>query len=223
MLATPKPGWSNARIVPLLEDGLDLRVSLDTDVGAAALAEWRLGAGRGLGSLAYVTVGTGIGGAVVPGIPAEQRLMHSEMGHMMVRRDARDGDFKGVCPFHGDCLEGLACGPAIRARWGCDFASLPTDHPGRQIIAGYLGQLATAILLLHPVDRIVFGGGVMSDCTLLPLVRRSTWKYINGYVRSLQDPQQFDSYLVPPALGDGAAIAGAMLLAQDSLVAGRSQ
>lgn len=217
--STPKPGWSNADIVSPLEDALDLPVVLDTDVGAAAAAEWRLGCGRGLASLAYVTVGTGIGGAVVPAINVEQRLMHPEMGHLPVRRDTRDGDFAGLCPFHGDCLEGLACGPAIRARWGCDLSSLPHDHPGRPIIAGYLGQLATSIALLHAADRIVFGGGVMADGSLLPLVRRAAHEYLNGYLQPLRDPEQMDAYLTKPALGDDAAIAGAILQAQDSLTA----
>lgn len=214
--STPKPGWSNADIVSPLEDALDLPVVLDTDVGAAAAAEWRLGCGRGLASLAYVTVGTGIGGAVVPAINVEQRLMHPEMGHLPVRRDTRD-DFAGLCPFHGDCLEGLACGPAIQARWGCDLSLLPPEHPGRSIIAGYLGQLATSIALLHAADRIVFGGGVMVDGALLPLVRRAAHEYLKGYLQPLCDLEQMDAYLARPALGDAAAITGAILQAQDSL------
>lgn len=214
--STPKPGWSNADIVSPLEDALDLPVVLDTDVGAAAAAEWRLGCGRGLASLAYVTVGTGIGGAVVPAINVEHRLMHPEMGHLPVRRDTRD-DFAGLCPFHGDCLEGLACGPAIQARWGCELSLLPPEHPGRPIIAGYLGQLATSIALLHAADRIVFGGGVMVDGALLPLVRRAAHEYLKGYLQPLRDLEQMDAYLARPALGDAAAITGAILQAQDSL------
>lgn len=214
--STPKPGWSNANIVSTLKDALDLPVVLDTDVGAAATAEWRFGSGRGLASLAYVTVGTGIGGAVVPTLTAEQRLMHPEMGHLPARRDPRD-NFPGLCPFHGDCLEGMASGPAIRARWGSELSSLQTGHPGRPIIAGYLGQLAASIALLHAADRIVFGGGVLADRELLPLVRRATHEYLNGYVESLRDLEQMDAYLASPALGDTAAIIGAILQAQDSL------
>jgi fructokinase len=186
LYSTPKPGWSQARLVSPLEDALNLPVVLDTDVGAAAEAEWRLGCGKGFGSLAYVTVGTGIGGAVAPTIHRNQRRMHAEMGHVPVQRDPRDSDFSGVCPFHGDCLEGLACGPAIRARWGCDLSSLPPEHPGRSIIAGYLGQLATNIALLHAVDRIAIGGGVMADGTLLPGIRRVAVQYLNGYLQPLR-------------------------------------
>jgi fructokinase len=215
---TPKPGWSNADIVSLLQHELNLPVVLDTDVGAAALAEWRLGCGMDLASLAYVTVGTGIGGAVAPSINVERRLMHPEMGHLPVCRDPRD-DFSGLCPFHGDCLEGLACGPAIRARWGCELSSLPPDHPGRTIIAGYLGQLAASIALLLAVDRIAFGGGVMADGLLLPLVRRAAHEYLEGYLQPLRDLEQMDAYLARPALGDSAAITGAILQAQGLLAA----
>jgi fructokinase len=195
-----------------------VQVVLDTDVGAAAAAEWRLGCGRGLASLAYVTVGTGIGGAVVPTANAERRLMHPEMGHLPVRRDPRD-DFPGLCPFHGDCLEGMASGPAIRARWGSELSLLPAAHPGRSIIAGYLGQLAASIALVHAVDRIAFGGGVMADGALLPLVRQAAHEYLNGYVQPLRDLEQWDAYLARPGLGDSAAISGAILQAQDSLTA----
>jgi fructokinase len=214
---TPKPGWSNVDVVSPLRAALDLPVVLDTDVGAAAAAEWRLGCGRGLASLAYVTVGTGIGGAVAPTANAAQRLMHPEMGHLPVRRDPRD-DFPGLCPFHGDCLEGMAGGPAIRARWGSELASLPADHPGRSIIAGYLGQLAASIALVHAADRIAFGGGVMADGALLPLVRQAAHEYLNGYVEPLRDLRQWDAYLATPGLGDAAAISGAILQAQDSLI-----
>jgi fructokinase len=144
--------------------------------------------------------------------------MHPEMGHLPVRRDPRD-DFPGLCPFHGDCLEGMASGPAIRARWGSELSLLPAAHPGRSIIAGYLGQLAASIALVHAVDRIAFGGGVMADGALLPLVRQAAHEYLNGYVQPLRDLEQWDAYLARPGLGDSAAISGAILQAQDSLTA----
>jgi fructokinase len=215
LLSTPKPGWSRASLVTPLERALNIPVVLDTDVGAAAEAELRLGCGRGLASMAYVTVGTGIGGAVSP--RRSEAWSHPEMGHVPVIRDRRDRDFTGVCPFHGDCLEGLACGPAIRARWGSDLSSLPPEHPGREIIAGYIGQLVTSISLLHAVDRIAIGGGVMADGSLLPLLRQSAHRYLNGYLQPLRDREQMNAYLVRPALGDDAAIAGAMLQALDLL------
>ncbi|MFM1885806.1 MAG: hypothetical protein RL026_963, partial [Pseudomonadota bacterium] len=147
VLPTPKPGWSGADLVGPLQTALDCPVGLDTDVNAAALAEARFGAGRDAVSVAYVTVGTGIGaGLVLGGVPVHGRL-HPEVGHISLRRDPRDADFAGCCPFHGDCLEGLASGPAIMARWGRPLDQLDADHPGTRIIGGYLGQLAANLAL----------------------------------------------------------------------------
>jgi fructokinase len=216
MMATPKQGWSGVNVLDPLRSLFKVPIELDTDVGAAALAEWRLGAGRGAGSLAYVTVGTGIGGAIVPLDPSARRLMHAEMGHLPVRRDPRDLDFGGVCPFHGDCLEGLASGPAIRARWGCTLDGLSKDHVGGSVIGGYLGQLAASIALMIPVERVVFGGGVMSNGALLPLVRAAAFEYLNAYLEPLNDSERSASYICAPALGNNAGIAGSLLLAMQA-------
>jgi fructokinase len=213
MMATPKSGWSNVSLLQPLRSAFDAPIALDTDVGAAALAEWCLGAGRGTGSLAYVTVGTGIGGAVVPINSAATRLMHAEMGHLQVRRDARDQGFAGVCPFHHDCLEGLASGPAIRARWGCTLDGLAPNHPAWSIIGGYLGQLSVAIALMFSVEKIVFGGGVLANGTLLAYIRAATFEYLNGYLQPLSDPQRASNYITAPSLGDDAGITGALLMA----------
>jgi fructokinase len=216
MLDTPKPGWSGAAIVQPLEQGLGLPVLLDTDVGAAALGEWRLGAGRGLGSLAYVTVGTGLGAEIAPRNPDAARIAHPEMGHIPVRRDPRDQAFAGSCPFHGDCLEGLASGSAVQARWGCRLEDLPPAHEGRAVIAGYLGQLAAVLALVASVQRVVFGGGVMKDAALLPMIRDALHGWLRGYVAPLGPRAGLDEYLVGPALGSHSAIAGALLMAQES-------
>lgn len=215
MLPTPKAGWSGVDVLEPLRSALKVPIALDTDVGAAALAEWRLGAGQGRGSLAYVTVGTGIGGAVAPAANAA-RLMHAEMGHVPLRRDPRDRDFGGVCPFHGDCAEGLASGPSVIARWGCAMDALAADHPGRDLIAGYLGQLAATIALMHSVERIVFGGGVMSDGSLLRLVQVAASHYLNGYIPALGEAQRMADYICAPALAARSGIVGALLLAQEA-------
>jgi fructokinase len=220
VLDTPKRGWSGAAVVDPLARGLGVPVALDTDVGAAALGEWRLGAGRGLGSLAYVTVGTGIGAAMAPQDAGVGRLLHPEMGHVPVRRDPRDTRFAGVCPFHGDCVEGLASGPAVRARWGCDLEALPAGHEGRAIIAGYLGQLAGSIALMLSAERIAFGGGVMTDAAMLPLVRAATHAFLQGYLPPLKTRESLDQYVVAPALGARSAITGALLMARDSMTGG---
>jgi fructokinase len=218
MLRTPKPGWSGVDLLEPLRSTFRAPIALDTDVAAAALAEWQLGAGRGLGSVAYVTVGTGIGGALAPHDSATTRLMHAEMGHLPVRRDPRDSGFAGVCLFHGDCVEGLASGPAIRARWGCTLGALPVEHPGLSIVAGYLGQLAASIALLASVERIVFGGGVMANGALLPLVSAAALRYLNGYVEPLNDTERSAHYICAPGLGSDSGIKGSLLLAMRASV-----
>ena len=214
MLATPKPGWSRVDLLTPLRSKFDTALALDTDVSAAALAEWRLGAGRGLGSMAYVTVGTGIGGGVAPNDLAGHRLLHPEMGHIFVRRDARDEGFPGVCPFHGDCLEGLASGPAIQARWRCQLDELPQHHEAWSIIGGYLGQLAASIALMISVERVIFGGGVMANGLLLPHIRAAAANSLQGYLEPLSQPGALDDYLRTPELGTRAGITGAFLLAE---------
>lgn len=221
LLATPKAGWSGVDVLSPFRLALDIPLALDTDVGAAARGELAVGAGRGAGSLAYVTVGTGIGGAVTPAMSG-QRAMHAEMGHLAVRRDPRDAQFAGLCPFHGDCLEGLASGPAIRARWGCDLSALPVDHPGRSIIAGYVGQLAAAIALMEAPEVLVLGGGVMSDGTLLSPVRASVLDWLGGYLPHLRDSVSMASFIRAPALGSDSAVSGAMLMALDAISSRRS-
>lgn len=215
ILATPKPGWSNVSMVAPLER-FGCPIAIDTDVNAAALAEARLGAGAGVGSLAYVTVGTGIGGGAVVAERTIKGLLHPEMGHIRVARDPRDAEFAGICPFHGDCLEGLASGPAVVARWGAHARNLPEEHPGREILGGYLGQLAATIALMLSCERIVFGGGVVSGGRLLPCIRRSARHWLGGYLPIETREGGFDHYITSPGLGDFAGAAGAFLLAIDA-------
>jgi fructokinase len=215
LLGTPKPGWSGVSVLAPFRAALDVPMALDVDVGAAARGELNFGAGRGLRSLAYVTVGTGIGGAMTP-IMGGVRLMHAEMGHLIVRRDPRDIDFAGVCPYHGDCLEGLASGPAIQARWGCDLSALPPGHAGRAVIAGYIAQLALAIQLLHAPQMLVIGGGVM-NAGVLPEVRRQTMVLLGGYLPHLRDALSMERLIRAPGLGADSAIVGALQAALETL------
>lgn len=212
ILATPKPGWSDVSLVaPLARFGCPIVV--DTDTNAAVLAEARLGAGVGLGSLAYVTVGTGIGGGILVADRTIKGLLHPEMGHIRVERDPRDSDFAGVCPFHGDCLEGLASGPAVMARWHAQAASLLEPHPAREILGNYLGQLAATIALMVSCERIVFGGGVVLGASLLPYIRQAANRRLGGYLPIEARAGGFERYIVAPGLGDSAGVAGAILLA----------
>lgn len=220
---TPKPGWSGADLRAMLPEGLrGAPFGIDTDVNAAALAEQRHGAGRGLASLAYVTVGTGIGvGLVLDGRPV-RGLLHPEAGHLWPRR-ADDDPFAGACPFHGDCFEGLASGPAIQARWGAGLDALPPDHRAFALQADYLGQLAAQILLLASPQRLVFGGGVMAQATLLPKVRARTRHWLGDYLDAPalavhgDGRDGLESLIVAPGLGTHSGLRGAFELGRDAL------
>jgi fructokinase len=211
LLPTPKRGWSGADLLGAFRERFRGPVAIDTDVNGAALAELEAAAGA-VHSLAYVTVGTGVGGGLVVDGRAVHGLLHPEMGHVPVRRAADDHDFVGVCPFHGDCVEGLASGPAVVRRWGAPLAALPDGHAAFDRLGDYLGQLCATIALVTSAQRIVFGGGVMSDGRLLPFVRRAAHARLAGYLR----PERLgtlDEYVVAPTLGSRAGLAGAFLLA----------
>jgi fructokinase len=211
LLATPKAGWSHYDMTARLRRHFGRSVYLDTDVNAAALAEWR--ARDAVNSLVYVTVGTGIGGGVVFDGQSRREPWHPEMGHIRVQRHARDETFAGVCPFHRDCLEGLANGPAIVARWGRPMSALLEDALACEIVGDYLGQLAATIALLLAPDCIVFGGGVMSGGGLLPQVRRSAQRQLGGYLLHPRLREQLQYFIVPPALGERSGLLGALALA----------
>lgn len=216
---TPKAGWSNTDIAVLLGREFSCPVGFDTDVNAAALAERRWGAASDTQNLVYVTVGTGIGGGVlIEGVPLHG-LMHPEIGHIYPRRHELDTRFVGVCPFHGDCLEGLASGPAILARSGSELRHLDPAHAQWQIEADYLGQLCAQLVLTVSPQRIILGGGVMAD-SLFPLVRRRAQHWLGGYIDRCEILNNLDSYIVPPGLGARAGVLGALCLAVDAFKRG---
>jgi fructokinase len=211
---TPKVGWRDVDVVGPLRRGLSVPVMIDTDVNGAALAEHRWGSGRGVSSLVYVTVGSGIGGgALVHGRPVHG-LVHPEMGHVRVPHDRARDPFPGLCPHHGDCLEGLASGPALAARWGQDPAMLPDEHPAWDLESDYLALgLASVVLVLSP-ERLVLGGGVMRRTRLYPLIRAKLADILAGYLQTPALGQAIDGYVVAPMLGDRAGVLGALALAQ---------
>ena len=171
---TPKSGWANVDFAGAVQSALDVPVGFDTDVNAAAQGEWKWGAAQGLDTFLYLTVGTGIGGGGLANGKPMRGLLHPEMGHIALPRDPSIDPFEGVCPYHGDCLEGLASGPAIQARWGTPVEELPDDHPAWELEAHYLGMaLASFICVLSP-QRIVLGGGVMKHAPLIRAVREKT-------------------------------------------------
>lgn len=214
--STPKPGWADTDLVGPLRDAFGVPVAFDTDVNAAAVGEWRWGAAQGLSSVLYLTIGTGIGGgALVDGRPIHG-LVHPEMGHVRVPHDVAADPFKGCCPFHGDCLEGLASGPAIQARWGAPAESLSPDHPAWALEAQYLAlALHNYVCTLSP-ERIVIGGGVAGVSGLLAQVRRALGELLNGYICTTALTDELDAYVVPPGLGSRSGVLGAMALAADT-------
>jgi fructokinase len=209
---TPKPGWADCDLAGHFGRSLGVPAGFDTDVNGAALAEYRLGAGVGSSSLAYITVGTGLGGGLVLGGQLVHGAAHPEIGHILPRRPAEDTDFPGICPHHGDCLEGLVCGPAIIARWGQPLSALPADHPGHAIIADYLAQLCHTLIAATAVEIIVLGGGVMKTPGLIARVRARTAALGNAYF-----PATARHRILPPTLGENSGISGALMLAQLAL------
>ena len=210
LVGTPKPGWSDSPILGRLADALGVPAAVQTDVEAAAVAEQVLGPQPRPQRLAYVTVGTGIGAAVsVDGTPWRGR-QHSELGHIPVRRVAGD-DYPGHCPFHGDCLEGMACGPAVAERWGLDSAESGGRNDIWELEAAYLAQLVRVLAYSFGPDRIVFGGGVGSRRGLAEMIRAASRTDLGGYA----DYSAGDDALVTgPALGTDSGLLGAALLAQ---------
>ncbi len=218
MLATPKSGWAGAKIAKTLTDGFAVPWLLDTDVNAAALAETRWGAGQGLASICYLTIGTGVGGGlVIDGQPVHGAL-HPEIGHIKLRR--ADGDnFGGTCPFHGDCAEGLLSGPALQARFGMP-AELVDDGDQRwALVAHDFAQLIAAISLTTCPQRILIGGGVgLGRASLLPLVRNQVLKTLGGYLPHIT-PESISPYVTIAGLTAEAGPLGAIALGEIALEA----
>lgn len=212
--ATPKPGWAWADFLGRLKAAFDLPMGFDTDVNAAAVGEARWGAGQGLDPLLYFTIGTGIGGGVIVNGAPLHGLVHPEIGHILLPHDRLKDPFPGFCPFHQDCFEGLAAGPAMQARWGVRAETLPADHPAWELEADYIAMAMADMVVSFSPRRIILGGGVMQQAGLYPMVRRKVVQILNGYVHSKSITEQIDRYIVPPGLGNQAGMLGAIALAQ---------
>lgn len=213
---TPKPGWANADLGGRIRQALGVPVGFDTDVNGAALGEWRWGAGQGIDNLVYFTIGTGIGGGAIVNGRLVHGLVHPEMGHIVLAHDRERDPYPGRCPYHGDCFEGMAAGPAIGDRWGRPPYELPPDHPAWDLEAHYIALALRSIICTLSPERIILGGGVMEQEQLFGLVRRKTQAYLNGYVQHPAVLEQIDSYIVPPGLGNQAGVLGAIALAQQA-------
>lgn len=210
---TPKEHWQDTPLLPMMRDALGVPVRIDTDVNAAALAEWRFGAAKGLKSCLYVTVGTGIGAGLVVEGQLVHGLMHPELGHILLRQEAADPAPEGFCPYHRGCLEGLASGPAISKRWGARAQDLPQDHEAWELEAGYLAQMCMNAVCAFSPEKIILGGGVMQQKHLFPMIRKRTQELLNGYVPAEMILGHIDSYISEPGLGARSGATGALLLA----------
>jgi fructokinase len=211
--STPKPGWANFDLVGSVVKGLKVPVGFDTDVNAALLGEWRWGAAQGLANAIYLTIGTGVGGGVLVHGQVVHGLVHPEIGHLRIPHDLAIDPFPGNCPFHKDCLEGLASGPAMEKRWGVKASALPGDHRAWELEAHYLAvALANLTLTISP-QRILLGGGVMQQPQLFKMIRDEFSWVLNGYVRHPDILDHLDEYIQPPQLGGDAGVVGALFLA----------
>ena len=213
---TTKHGWPGANYLEVLRR-FGVPVRIHTDVVGAAIGEWSKGAGQGATTLAYTTVGTGIGSGIIRDGRPLMGFSHYETGHILPPHDHATDPFAGICEFHKDCVEGLASGPAIKSRWGKGLDELAADQGAIGLIAGYLGHLAATLVLMHMPDRLIFGGGVMKTPGLIEEVRTATQARLAGYVRHPRLGAGLVDYIVTPALGDDAGITGAIELGRQAL------
>ena len=208
---TPKAYWSDYNLIGELKKHFDVPMEFDTDVNGAALAEAWWGAGKGFKNVMYITVGTGIGaGATVDG-KMLQGLTHPEMGHISVKRHPED-TFEGTCSFHGDCLEGMAAGPAIEKRWGKKGIELAEDNRVWEMEAYYLSQALVNYILILSSEKIIMGGGVMKQKQLFPLIHKNVKEMLNGYVDKKEILEDIENYIIYPGLGDYAGFIGSFAL-----------
>jgi fructokinase len=210
---TPKPGWAHTDVAGEIRRRLSVPVTFDTDVNAAALGEHRWGAARGLETFCYVTVGTGIGGGAMVDGRLVHGLVHPEFGHMRIPHDHREDPFPGVCPFHGDCWEGLASERAVEARWGRPAHELTGDEAVWELEARYLALGLVSVICVLAPERLVVGGGVTKEPGLLDRVRRHVAALMHGYLHADGVGAASGNYITPPALGVQAGVLGAIALA----------
>ncbi len=215
--STPKAGWENYDLVGTIEAALGVPAALDTDVNAALVGEARWGAASGFSDAVYLTIGTGIGGGALVHSQVVHGLMHPEIGHLRIPHDFARDPFPGTCPYHGDCLEGLAAGPAMQARWRAPAATLPPGHPAWELEAHYLALALVNLTVTLSPQRILLGGGVMQQAHLFPLIREEFARLMNNYVRRPEVTEGLDQYVQAPQLGGHAGVLGALILAEQAL------
>lgn len=209
--ATPKHGWRDYPLLPVLRSVLEIPVGMDTDVNAALLGEVTYGAAKGLENAVYLTIGTGIGGGVMTNGRLLHGMLHPELGHILLARQ-EDDPYSGSCPYHGSCFEGLASGPAIAGRWGRPAEELYDRPEVWDLEAYYIAQALVSYIMTLSPERIILGGGVMHQENLFPLIREKTAEMLRGYIQTEQ-LRHMETYIVPASLDDDQGILGCLQLA----------
>lgn len=217
---TPKPGWRQVDLHGEIRRGLKVPVAFDTDVNAAAFGEqYWVPENKSLDPFLYITVGTGIGVGVIANGSPLHGLIHPEAGHVAIPHDWERDPFPGVCPYHGDCLEGLASGLSMRKRWGKSPENLPDSHPGWDLESDYIARALVNLIYTYSPRRVILGGGVPQHPGLIEAVRSKIRQFINNYVQSRMLLDEINDYIVPPALGNRSGGLGAIAMAR-VLIAG---
>lgn len=209
--STPKLAWADYNIVGVFLEALKVPVGFDTDVNGAVLGEVVFGAAEGCDPALYITVGTGVGVGVYANGALLHGLVHPEAGHVLVAKRA-DDPYRGKCPYHANCLEGLAAGPAIMERWGRPAAELADREEVWELESDYIAQAVTNYILTLSPQKVILGGGVMHQAQMFPLVREKVLEKLNSYLKNDLLLRHTKDYIVPPKLGDDAGITGALLL-----------
>jgi len=212
---TPKPGWAETNVVAAFQSEFYVPLAFELDVNAAAFGEYSIiPENRRLESLVYFTIGTGIGAGGIINGKVTHGLTHPEAGHMRLPHDRKKDPFPGTCPFHGDCFEGMASGPALARRWRKPAETLPDNHPAWEQEALYIAYALVNVILTLSPQRIVLGGGVMEHQPLFPSIRGKVRRLLNGYIASPVFSGAMEEYIVPPALGKRSGVLGALALAK---------
>lgn len=215
ILDTPKLPWRGYDVAGTLVKELGVKVGIDTDVNGSCLGEITFGASKGLDPVVYITIGTGVGVGIFVNGRLLHGMLHPEAGHVLIRQHEND-IYSGKCPYHGNCLEGMAAGPAIEARWGKKAVELKDDTKVWELEAYYIAQAIVGYIMTISPKRIILGGGVMHQEQLFPLIRKEVEKLMNGYLTT-KEMKDLDNYIVPASLNDDQGIMGCIQLAKQAL------
>ena len=216
ILDTPKEAWQHFNLLGTIRDALQVPVELETDMNGACLGELTFGCAKGLDSVVYVSIGTGIGAGIAVNGQLLHGMIHPEAGHMLLRRHPRDG-YEGSCPFHATCFEGLASGPAIEERWGRPAEELHNNATVWEMESHYIAQAMVNLILIMSPRAIILGGGVMKNEALFPMIRKRVKKILNGYLNT-DEMEDLDKYIVPASLKGNQGVMGCIELARRALV-----